>query len=270
MESTAKAAKVQKLLAEFGSVLVALSGGVDSSLLLKLAVDALGPSRVLAVTARSESTTAEEIEMAACVAGICGAAHRVVSVSDLEIPEIAANPPDRCYHCQRNRFRLLCNIAENEGINIVVDGSNQSDQGDYRPGRRALTELAVRSPFKECGLTKDDIRQLSRALGLPNWNRPANACLASRFPYGTPITAADLSRVADGEKLILSLGLTQCRLRHHGAIARIEVPLKECPVLLEPGINKKLVDGIKQLGYTYVTLDLQGYRTGSLNEVITA
>jgi len=259
---------VNSLISSFESVLVALSGGVDSSVLLKLAVDCLGPARVLAATTHSETSTQEEIELASHIAGICGATHEVIPISDLSIPEFAANPANRCYYCQGNRFRLLRQTADSKGIKEVLDGSNQSDQGDYRPGRQALIELGIRSPLRECGFTKDEIRQLAKSFALPNWNRPANACLSSRFPYGTPITVADLARVAAGEKLLHSLGLTQCRLRHHARIARIEAPPEEFSLLLDDARRRWLVAGIKELGYTYVTLDLQGYRTGSLNEVI--
>jgi len=264
----AKIDSIKTLLSSFESVLVALSGGVDSSVLLKLAADCLGPSRVMAATTRSETSTLEEIELASRIARICGVTHEVVPVSDLSIPEFAANPPGRCYYCQSNRFRLLRQIADDKGLKVVADGSNQSDQGDYRPGKKALIELGIRSPLKECGFTKDEIRQLAKSLSLPNWNQPSNACLSSRFPYGTPITAEDLARVAAGEKLLRSLGLTQCRLRHHGTIARIEAPPEEFSILLDSGRRGRLVAGIKDLGYTYVTLDLQGYRTGSLNEVM--
>ncbi|MDF9407668.1 ATP-dependent sacrificial sulfur transferase LarE [Pelotomaculum isophthalicicum JI] len=268
MKLVNKIDSINSLISSFGSVLVALSGGVDSSVLLKLAVDCLGPSRVLAATTHSETSTLEEIELAARIAGICGISHEIIPISDLSIPEFAANPANRCYYCQSSRFRMLRQTADAKGFKEVLDGSNQSDQGDYRPGQKALIELGIRSPLKECGFTKDEIRQLAKSFALPNWNRPANACLSSRFPYGTPITAEDLGRVAAGEKLLHSLGLTQCRLRHHGRIARIEAPPEEFSILLDPGQRGRLVAGIKDLGYAYVTLDLQGYRTGSLNEVI--
>lgn len=256
------------LISSFESILVALSGGVDSSVLLKLAVDCLGPSKVLAATTRSETTTPEELELAARIAGMCQVKHVVVPVFDLKIPEFTANPPNRCYYCQSNRFALLKQIAEDHGLKVVVDGSNYSDRDDYRPGQRALAELGIRSPLKECCFTKDKIRQVAKSFNLPNWNQPSNACLSSRFPYGTPITAENLARVAAGEKLLRSLGLTQCRLRHHGAIARIEALPGEFPIILDQDQSRRIVNGIKKLGYTYVTLDLQGYRTGSLNEAI--
>lgn len=256
------------LLSSFGSVLVALSGGVDSSVLLKLASDCLPRCQVLAVTARSEISTPEELELAARVAVLCGITHEVVPVSDLEVSQFRANPPDRCYFCKLNRFSLLLQMAADRGLNTVVDGSNQSDLGDYRPGMRALNELGIRSPLLECGFTKDEIRQLAKEFGLPNWNQPSNACLASRFPYGTPITAEDLSRVARGENLLRSMGFKQCRLRHHGNTARIEINPGQFPHVLDSRQRLALVTAFKGLGYTYVVLDLEGFRSGSLNEVI--
>lgn len=260
---------LEKIMAGFDRILVALSGGVDSSVLLKLAVDCLGPDRVWAATIRSETSITEELELATQIAQLCQVIHKIIPVSDLSMAEFAANPPDRCYYCQSNRFRLLRQIARDQGLQAVMDGSHQSDRADYRPGQKALIELGIRSPLKEIGLTKDEIRQLAKSLRLPNWNQPANACLASRFPYGTLITKEGLARVAAGEKLLRSLGFIQCRLRHHGQIARIEVTPSDFPALLDHGRNGQLVDGIKKLGYAYVTLDLQGYRTGSLNEVMS-
>ena len=258
----------RRLLAGYGSVLVALSGGVDSSVLLKLSVDTLGPDKVLAVTARSEISTPEELDLAAQVAGLCGVEHLMVTVSDLEVPGFISNPPDRCYHCKHHRFSLLKQLAANRELNMVIDGSNQSDLGDYRPGMRALNELGIRSPLLECGLTKEEIRQLARDFSLPNWNQPSNACLASRFPYGTPITVEALSRVARGEEMLRSLGLIQFRLRHYGDTARIEADPEQFSLLLAPQQRLWLVNGLKNLGYTFITLDLEGFRSGSLNKAI--
>jgi uncharacterized protein len=263
-----KIKSIQTLLTSYGSILIALSGGVDSSVLLKLAVDCLSRGQVLAATAHSEISTLKELELATQVAQICKVDHKIVFLSELEMPEFVANPPERCYYCKLKRFQLLQKLATQQGLQIVADGSNQSDQGDYRPGMKALTELGIRSPLLECGFTKDEIRGLAKDLGLPNWNQPSNACLASRFPYGTPITAENLSQVAQGEKLLHSFGLTDCRLRHHGTIARIEVPPTHFSIFLDQPRGQSVVASIKSLGFTYVTLDLQGYRTGSLNEVI--
>jgi uncharacterized protein len=265
-----KIGSVRRLLASYGSVLVALSGGVDSSLLLSLAADTLGPGRVLAVTARSEISTPEELSLSVQVAGGCGVEHLMVEVSDLEVPGFRSNPPDRCYHCKHHRFSLLKQVAFNRGLNTVVDGSNLSDLGDYRPGMRALHELGIRSPLLECGMTKDEIRRLAQDQGLPNWNKPSNACLASRFPYGTPITAADLARVARGEEMLRTLGLVQFRLRHHGDTARIEADPEQFARILAPEQRRWLVNGLKDLGYTFISLDLEGFRSGSLNQAIAA
>jgi uncharacterized protein len=266
MVLSAKIDAARALLASFGSTLVAFSGGVDSSLILKLAVDSLGPSKVLAVTVKSETSIPREVESAIEIARICRANHEVITFSDLDIPEIAANPPDRCYYCKRRRFSHLKRLGADSGYNVVVDGSNWSDRGDYRPGMKAQKELGIRSPLMECGFTKEEVRQLAIAYSLPNWNKPSDACLASRFPYGTPITARGLSQVARGETLLEALGLKQFRLRHHGTIARIEIPREQFNLVLQQ--SDSLIAGIKDLGYIYVTLDLEGFRSGSLNEAI--
>lgn len=258
---------LQSLLTNYGRVLVAFSGGVDSSVLLKLAADCLGRDQILAATVYSELSTPQELKTAEQIAELCQVEHQIVYRSELAIPEIAANSPKRCYYCKYNRFQLLQELAVKRGLSTVVDGSNQSDQGDYRPGMKALSELGIRSPLLECGFTKAEIRDLARTLGLPNWKQPANACLASRFPYGTVITAANLAQVAKGEEMLRSLGLTECRLRHHGQVARIEALPTQFALFLNPTLSESLVTGLKNLGFAYVTLDLQGYRSGSLNEV---
>jgi len=254
------------LLRKMDRVVVALSGGVDSSVLLKLATDSLSASRVQAITFRSITATSEEMALAEQIAKICGVTHRFIEVNELAVPEYAANPVNRCYHCQRHRFQRLQETAIAIGNIAILDGSNQTDLGDFRPGQQALKELGIRSPLRECSFTKDDIRQLAESFRLPNRNRPSNACLASRLPYGIPVTKEALEQIAAGEELLAAKGFTQCRLRHHGAIARLEVPPTEFAILLEPSVREDLVIGIKKLGYTYVALDLQGYRTGSMNE----
>lgn len=247
-------------------VLVALSGGVDSSLMAKLAYDTLGADNVLAVTVDSETTSSQEVLMAQHVTAALGIQHEVLTFSDLENTAFAANPIDRCYHCKHHLYKTLLDMAKQRGYSLVIDGTNASDDGDYRPGVQALKELGIVSPLKESNLTKAEIREMARTLALPNWDRPANACLASRFPYGVPITAIDLLRVDEGEALVRSLGVKICRLRHHGNMARIEVDASEVSRLLVGENRARLVEGIKALGYTYVTLDLEGYRMGSLNE----
>jgi uncharacterized protein len=206
------------------------------------------------------------MEEALQVARGMGVEPLVVELSVLDHPAFAANPPDRCYHCKSLIFTRLKDIAREQGLAWVVEGSNRDDLGDYRPGRRALEELGVRSPLLEAGLTKVEIRSLSRYLGLPTWDRPSLACLASRFPYGTALTAAALKKVDQAETFLGELGFGQRRVRHHGDIARLEIEAQDWPILLEN--RQRIVARLRELGYTYVTVDLAGYRTGSMNEVL--
>lgn len=260
--------RLKALLQDLGRVLVAFSGGVDSTFLLKVAFDELGEN-VLAVIATSETYPEKEIQEATLLAESLKVRYRVIQSCEMENPDFVTNPPDRCYHCKMELFSRMQVIADEENIPYVLDGANFEDTGDYRPGSRAAEELKVRSPLKETGFVKDEIRELSRHLGLPTWNKPAMACLSSRFPYYTRIHSEALGQIAQAEEFLRSLGLSQLRVRHHETIARIEVPPEDIARLMDPQLREAIVHRLKQLGYAYVTLDLAGYRTGSLNEILS-
>lgn len=263
-----RTAKLEEILGQLGSVVVAYSGGVDSTLLLKVCLDTLGAGNVLAVTATSETYPSQERDAAVRTANLLGARHRLIETSELAIAAFADNPPDRCYHCKRELFAKLKEIANEEGLSHVVDGANYDDLSDHRPGRRAARELGVHSPLQEAGLAKPEIRTLSRQLELATWDKPSFACLASRFPYGTQISAKDLARVDQAEDFLRRLGIGQLRVRHHGATARIEVAAHDIPRLIAKETRESIVAHFQQLGYTYISVDLAGYRTGSMNEAL--
>lgn len=266
LRAETKLDRLREILVSLGSVLVAFSGGVDSSFLLKMALDTLGPERVLAVTAASETYFPEEVEAARALAQSLEARHLVITTTELEQEEFATNPPERCYFCKRHLMSELVALARGEGLAAVVDGSNWDDLGDYRPGARAARELGVRSPLQEAGLTKAEIRAFSRQLSLPTWDKPSLACLASRFPYWTRITREELRQVAQAEGFLRRLGFRQLRVRHHGSLARIEVLPEDFPRLLQ--VAEQVRQRFQELGYVYVTMDLTGYRTGSMNEIL--
>jgi len=249
-------------------LLVAYSGGVDSSLLLKVACDVIGKN-VLAVVARSETYTKEEGESAIKFAKSIGVRYKVIGTNEFNDENFLSNPPERCYYCKKELFLKLKDIAKKENIKYVADGSNVSDMADFRPGTNASKELGIVSPLREAGFTKEDIRALSKQLKLPTWDRPALACLASRVPYGTRISKEILHKIEKGEKYLRSLGLKQVRVRHHGNLARIEVDKEHLCDLVEDGIADKIDRKFKGLGYNYVTIDLKGYRIGSMNEVLS-
>lgn len=259
--------RLKTLIARMSGVVVAYSGGVDSTLLAKAATDALG-IRAVCVLIESCLVPGVELEEAISQAEELGLHLVRLPVDVLEVDGVQDNEPDRCYHCKRALFTKLVDIARQRDFPYVIDGSNADDEDDFRPGSRALVELAVRSPFKELGYTKEQIRAISREIGLPTWNKPSYACLASRVPYGTELTEDVLGRVELAEQVIRSLGFSQFRVRHHGDIARIEVLPADMERLNESGTRDQVVRALSEIGYNYVTLDLAGYRTGSMNEVL--
>jgi pyridinium-3,5-biscarboxylic acid mononucleotide sulfurtransferase len=266
--STACKTKFDRLQAELRKmehVLVAFSGGVDSTLLLRVASDVL-QDRVLAVTALSDTTPDHEKQDAETLAKSMGVRHLLVQSQEMSLPSFVANPPDKCYICKKSRFGDLMEVASGHGIPWVVDGQNKDDDEDYRPGALAAKELGVRSPLREVGLTKSDIRSISKALGLPTWNKPAYACLASRIPYGHAITSEKLKQVDAGESFLRELDITeQVRIRHAGDTARIEVEPESISRFMDQDVRVKVVSRLRALGFKFVALDLEGYHMGSLN-----
>jgi len=266
MQLKNKLTRLKKILAASGSSLIAFSGGADSTLLLKVASLVLPKDRLIAVTANSATYPKEELLFAKKIARSFGVRHKVINTAELNDPRFIANAPQRCYFCKRELFRRLKKIARENRFKSVFDASNLSDKSDFRPGAIAKKESGIRSPLQEAGFSKADIRCLSRKLNLATWNKPSLACLASRIPYGVKISKPVLNRINQAEKILQKLNFAQVRVRHYNGLCRIEVPKKDIPVLL--GKSQSLIDKFKKLGYNYITVDLEGYRTGSLNEVI--
>lgn len=259
--------KLKDWFRQFDGALVAFSGGVDSSLLLAAAHDALG-EKALGVTAQSETYSPEELDRAKKIAAELGARHLVVETSEFENPLFTSNPPDRCYHCKRELLQSLFEIAKKEKLSFVVDGSNADDKNDYRPGSRATKEIPTRSPLLELNIGKDEVRKMAHERGLPNWDHPACACLASRVPYGEEITPERLRKIAAAERAIKELGYKVVRVRDHNTLARIELTPNDISSVLNEQVRAKIVSVCKSAGYTYVCIDLEGYRMGSFNQLL--
>jgi uncharacterized protein len=260
-----KEARLRDLLAGFESVIVAFSGGVDSAYLAWAATQVLGKA-ALCVTADSPSYPDHHRQLALRTARECALHHEIIHTYEVERPEYRANPVNRCYYCKHELYTVLSRLARERGFEVIVDGSNAGDRGDYRPGRKAAREFGVRSPLDEVGLTKADIRELSHRAGLPVWDEPASACLSSRIPYDSEVTAEKLHMIERAEAVLRDLGFRVCRVRHHEGLARLEIGRDELPRALEAEVRARIVCELKAIGYDHVTIDPQGYRMGSLNE----
>lgn len=261
-------ARLKQRLNEIPRLAVSFSGGIDSALLLKIAVDAMGPDRVIAITARGVNFLEREFEEAVAFARDLGVRHIFLDFDALSLREFVENSPERCYHCKKKLFRAAWDAARDAGADALADGANTDDDGDYRPGMRATRELGVLSPLRDAGFGKKEIRQLLRELSLAWWDKPSLACLASRIPYGTEIRAEDLRKIERAERFLLEFGFKNVRVRHHGNLARIEVNADERALLVDESTMERVDRELREIGYDYVTMDLRGYRTGSMNETL--
>ena len=259
--------KLKNRLKQMDRVVIAFSGGVDSTFLLK-AASMSGLREILAVTGQSESMPEEEFSFSKEIAGSLNVRHRIIRTNELGNNNYSKNPPDRCYYCKKELFGKLKEIAREEDFPFILDGTNSDDAGDWRPGTRAAREEGVESPLFEAGLGKVEIRELSKSLGLPTWNKPATPCLSSRIPYGQEITAEALERVGRAEAFIRKLGLKELRVRNHSDVARIEIHPDDFCKLIDNPVREEIVDYLKSIGFKYIALDLQGFRSGSGNEVL--
>lgn len=261
-----KMENLKNMIKKMGKVLIAFSGGIDSSFLAKICSDVLGKENVIAVTAESELYTPEEIEDAKRIADFIGIKHLIIHTDEMKDEKFISNDAERCYICKKELFKKLKEIAEERNIKYILDGSNADDSHDFRPGRKAVMEFGVKSPLMDAGITKKEIRFLSKKMNLPVYEKPSNACLASRFPYGERITKEKIKMVYEAEKFLREIGFKIVRVRHHGKIARIEVDKEEIKKLLE--FREEILKEFKRIGYVWVCMDIEGYRTGSMNEVL--
>ncbi|MCA9734653.1 MAG: ATP-dependent sacrificial sulfur transferase LarE [Deferribacteres bacterium] len=266
-EITEKISRVEDFIKKHGRAVIGLSGGVDSTLVTYIAYSALGKD-VLAVVGASATLPKREMEEAIALAKEIGVSYRVIQTEETDDLKFKSNPADRCYYCKTELFSKLQDIAQNEGFACVLDGTNADDLGDYRPGLRANAEQRVISPLKEAGFTKNDIREAAKYLGLPNWNKPAMPCLSSRFPYGQPIELKSLTKVEKAEMFLRDMGFRHCRVRHYDKTAKIEVPVEDLEKLIAVENRHRITRRFREIGYVYVTLDMDGFASGNMNKVL--